>query len=80
MEAEATARIGAEWGEWTDTRTAWRNGHREKTLTTQAGDAALDRLRAGARPQLVDGPRTHPPSATRSWTPPGTSISMTTTK
>ncbi|WP_307825243.1 transposase [Streptomyces sp. M2CJ-2] len=38
MEAEATARIGAEWGERTDARTAYRNGHRDKTVTTQAGD------------------------------------------
>ncbi|MEV5084265.1 transposase [Streptomyces sp. NPDC056159] len=37
IEAEATAKIGAEWGEHTDTRTTWRNGHREKTVTTQAG-------------------------------------------
>ncbi|UXY24326.1 transposase [Streptomyces cynarae] len=28
IEAEATARIGAEWNEHTDTRTALRNGHR----------------------------------------------------
>lgn len=36
IEAEATARIGAEWNEHTESRTTWRNGHREKTLTTQA--------------------------------------------
>ncbi|MFD3758081.1 transposase [Streptomyces sp. NPDC058622] len=30
IEAEATARIGAEWGEWTDTRTTWRDGRREE--------------------------------------------------
>ncbi|MEU2264469.1 transposase [Streptomyces sp. NPDC019645] len=35
IEAEATTKIGAEWGEHTDTRTTWRNGHREKTVTTQ---------------------------------------------
>ncbi|MET7913863.1 transposase [Streptomyces avermitilis] len=32
-EAEATARIGAEWNEHTETRTALRNGHRDKTLS-----------------------------------------------
>lgn len=50
IEAEATARIGAEWGERTDTRTTWRNGHREKTVTTQAGDLelAIPKLRAGS--------------------------------
>jgi putative transposase len=50
IEAEATARIGAEWGERTDTRTTWRNGHREKTVTTQAGglELAIPKLRAGS--------------------------------
>ncbi|WP_374105433.1 transposase [Streptomyces sp. ISL-36] len=31
IEAEATARIGAEWNERTESRTTWRNGHRKKT-------------------------------------------------
>ncbi len=35
IEAEATTQIGAEWGEHTDARTTWRNGHREKTVTTR---------------------------------------------
>ena len=50
IEAEATARIGAEWNEHTDSRTALRNGHREKTLTTQAGDLGLGipKLRSGS--------------------------------
>ena len=50
IEAEATARIGAEWNEHTDARTALRNGHREKTLTTQAGDLGLGipKLRSGS--------------------------------
>lgn len=50
IEAEATTKIGAEWGEHTDTRTTRRNGHREKTVTTQAGDLelAIPRLRAGS--------------------------------
>lgn len=50
IEAEATARIGAEWNERTESRTTWRNGHREKTLTTQAGDVelAIPKIRAGS--------------------------------
>lgn len=50
IEAEATTKIGAEWGEHTDARTTWRNGHREKTMTTQAGDLelAIPKLRAGS--------------------------------
>ncbi|MFE7942025.1 IS256 family transposase, partial [Streptomyces griseoincarnatus] len=50
IEAEVTTKIGAEWGEHTDTRTTWRNGHREKTVTTQAGDLelAIPKLRAGS--------------------------------
>ncbi|MFD3737829.1 transposase [Streptomyces sp. ISL-111] len=45
IEAEATARIGAEWNEHTETRTALRNGHRDKTLSTQAGDTSVRRQR-----------------------------------
>lgn len=41
IESEAAARIGAEWNEHTEVRTAYRNGHRGKTLTTQAGDLDL---------------------------------------
>ncbi|KPI14846.1 transposase mutator type [Actinobacteria bacterium OV450] len=50
IEAEATARIGAEWNEHTETRTALRNGHRDKTLSTQAGDLdlAIPKLRSGS--------------------------------
>ena len=50
IEAEATTVIGAGWNEHTDTRTALRNGHRDKTLTTQAGDLdlAIPKLRAGS--------------------------------
>jgi putative transposase len=50
IEAEATARIGAGWNEHADSRTAYRNGHRDKTLTTQAGDLdlAIPKLRAGS--------------------------------
>jgi putative transposase len=50
IEAEASAQIGAEWGERTETRTTYRNGHRDKTVTTQAGDLelAIPKLRAGS--------------------------------
>lgn len=50
IEAEATARIGAEWNGHTDTRTALRNGQRDKTLTIQAGDLdlAILKLRSGS--------------------------------
>jgi putative transposase len=50
IEAEAAARIGAGWNEHADTRTAFRNGHRDKTLSTQAGDLelAIPKLRTGS--------------------------------
>ncbi|WP_371666775.1 IS256 family transposase [Streptomyces sp. NBC_00289] len=50
IESEASARIGAEWNEHTEARTAYRNGHRGKTLTTQAGDLdlAVPKLRTGS--------------------------------
>jgi putative transposase len=50
IEAEASVAIGAGWNEHTDTRVALRNGHRDKTLTTQAGDLdlAIPKLRAGS--------------------------------
>ncbi|MCZ7456160.1 IS256 family transposase [Streptomyces sp. WMMC940] len=50
IEAEATAHIGAEPGEHADTRTTWRNGHRDKVLTTQAGDLdlAIPKVRTGS--------------------------------
>ncbi|MGI3226729.1 IS256 family transposase [Streptomyces sp. GTA36] len=41
IEAEATETIGAAPGERSETRTTWRNGHRERLLTTQAGDLDL---------------------------------------
>ncbi|MFI1294480.1 transposase, partial [Streptomyces sp. NPDC020792] len=50
IEAELTGRIGAQWNEHTETRTAFRNGHRGKTLATQAGDLdlAIPKLRSGS--------------------------------
>ncbi|MEV0227848.1 IS256 family transposase [Streptomyces sp. NPDC050704] len=50
IEAEASAHIGAEWNEHTPTRTNVRNGHREKVLTTLAGDLDLEipKVRTGS--------------------------------
>ena len=50
IEAEATAHIGAEWNEHTASRTALRNGHRDKVLTTLAGDLDLEipKVRTGS--------------------------------
>ena len=49
IEAELTSVIGAEPHERTDARTAQRNGHRPRTLSTTAGDLDLriPKLRAG---------------------------------
>ncbi|MEU1599208.1 transposase [Streptomyces sp. NPDC005708] len=48
-EAEASVRIGVEWNEHTDSRTAFRNGHRDKTLSTQAGDLMRSTARRPSR-------------------------------
>jgi transposase-like protein len=50
IEAEATAAIGAARHERTDTRTAQRNGHRARLLSTAAGDVelAIPKLRTGS--------------------------------
>lgn len=50
IEAEATAHIGAARHERTDTRVTSRNGTREKTVTTTAGDVTvkIPKLRAGS--------------------------------
>jgi putative transposase len=50
IEAEASAHVGAEWNERTPTRTNIRNGHREKVLTTLAGDLDLEipKVRTGS--------------------------------
>jgi transposase-like protein len=50
IEAEATAVIGASPHERTETRTAQRNGHRPKLISTAAGDVelAIPKLRAGS--------------------------------
>lgn len=57
IEAELTARIGASPGERTETRTAQRNGHRPKLLSTPAGDIEVDipKLREGSFfPELLE--------------------------
>jgi putative transposase len=50
IEAEATAVIGAERHERTESRTAQRNGHRPKLVSTAAGDVelAIPKLRRGS--------------------------------
>ena len=50
IEAEATAFIGAAPHERTDARTAQRNGHRPRLLSTPAGDVELEipKLRTGS--------------------------------
>jgi putative transposase len=57
IEAELTARIGAEPGERTLTRVNQRNGHRDKTLSTPGGDLELKipKLRKGSFfPELLE--------------------------
>ena len=57
IEAELTARIGAEHGERTLTRSNQRNGHRPKTLSTPGGDLELKipKLRKGSFfPELLE--------------------------
>ena len=57
IEAELTARIGAGPGERTETRTAQRNGHRPKQLSTPAGDVEVQipKLRQGSFfPELLE--------------------------
>jgi putative transposase len=50
VDAEATAHIGADPYEHTPTRTTQRNGTREKTVSTTAGDlmVKIPKLRAGS--------------------------------
>src|SRR5689334_17326705 len=50
VDAEATARIGAESHQRTETRTTQRNGYRDRLMTTAAGDVELriPKLRTGS--------------------------------
>src|SRR6478735_10327241 len=50
VDAEATARIGAEPHQRTETRTTQRNGYRDRLITTAAGDVELriPKLRTGS--------------------------------
>lgn len=57
IEGELTARIGAEPGERTPSRTALRNGHRPKLVSTPAGDieVGIPKLRTGSFfPELLE--------------------------
>lgn len=57
IEAELVAMIGAEPGERTPARTAQRNGHRDKLLSTPAGDVmvGIPKLRKGSFfPELLE--------------------------
>ena len=57
IEAELTARIGAEPGERSPARTVQRNGHRPKLLSTPAGDieVGIPKLRKGSFfPELLE--------------------------
>ena len=50
IDAEATAQIGAERFERSETRTTQRNGHRDRLVSTKAGDVELKipKLRKGS--------------------------------
>ena len=57
IEAELTARIGAEPGERSPARTVQRDGHRPKLLSTLAGDieVGIPKLRKGSNScELLD--------------------------
>ena len=73
IEAEATEVIGAARYERTTTRTTERNGHRDRHLSTQAGDVALriPKLRQGAFFPAILEPRRRSikPCMRWSWRP-----------
>ena len=67
IEAELTDALGAGLHQRTDERTAQRNGHRSRTLSTTAGDLELPipKLRTGSVfPSMLE-PRGVPPPAHR---------------
>jgi Transposase, Mutator family len=55
VDAEATAHIGAEMHERSDTRTTQRNGTRDKLLTTAAGDLTVKIRYTSAPPYRLRG-------------------------
>ena len=59
MEAEVSARIGAEHGERTPERVTQRNGDRPRESGTRAGTAwlAIPRVRTGSSLPSLPGPR-----------------------
>jgi putative transposase len=59
IELELAAFLGADWHERTEERLGHRNGYRPRTLTTQAGDLALQipKLRAGSFLPTILEPR-----------------------
>ncbi|MFC9295024.1 transposase [Streptomyces sp. NPDC057011] len=52
IEAGVSAHIGAGWNQHTASRTALRNGHRDKTLITPAGTGTGEWGRPGTSPAL----------------------------
>ncbi len=50
IEAEAAVAIGAGWNERSETLVAWRNGHRDKTLSTLRGLFTRARAVSGVGP------------------------------
>jgi len=50
IEPEAAVTIGAGWNEHSETLVAWRNGHRDKTLSTLRGLFTRARAVSGVGP------------------------------
>jgi putative transposase len=69
VDAEATAHIGADLYEHTPTRTTQRNGTREKTVSTTAGDlmVKIPKLRAGSFFPSLLAPRRRIDVALYAW-------------
>ena len=69
VDAEATAFIGAEPHERTETRTTQRNGTRDKTVTTTAGDLTvkIPKVRTGSFFPALLAPRRRSTSPCTRW-------------